>query len=71
MKSSPLIIIALIYILTAKGHLEISDTEYSVRTACSIIENGNLLIEPPDPAASVNFPKTVSDDKIILHTASD
>jgi len=36
--------------LTAKGHVEISDTEYSLRTARAILEDGLLLIEPPDPA---------------------
>lgn len=33
--------------MTAKGHIEISDTEFSIRTALSIIENRSLLIDPP------------------------
>ena len=56
--------IAIIYLITAKGHLEISDTEYSVRTALSIIENGNLLIDPLDESAVVNFPLLTGTDKV-------
>ena len=48
--------LGLIYLLTAKGHIEIVDTEYSIRTALSIVENGSLLIQPPDGNAVQNFP---------------
>ena len=43
---SPFFWICCLYILTAKGHLEIIDTEYSLRTAKAILENGTMLIEP-------------------------
>ena len=43
---SPLFWIFCLYILTAKGHLEIIDTEYSVRTAKAILETGSMLIDP-------------------------
>ena len=43
---SPFFWISFLYILTAKGHLEIIDTEYSLRTAKAILENGTMLIEP-------------------------
>jgi hypothetical protein len=46
---SPFVWIALIYILSANGHLEVIDTEYSVRTAKAIIENGSMRIKPVDP----------------------
>ena len=46
---SPFFWICCLYILTAKGHLEIIDTEYSVRTAKAILRDGSLLIEPVDP----------------------
>lgn len=46
---SPFFWIAFIYILSAKGHLELIDTEYSVRTAKAIIENGSMRIKPVDP----------------------
>ena len=62
--NSPLCIIAIVYILTAKGHLEISDTEYSVRTAIAILENGDLLIEAPDHEATANFPATGIKNKV-------
>ena len=32
--------------LTAKGHIEIIDTEYSIRTAKALIEDGTMLIDP-------------------------
>ena len=35
--------------LTAKGHIEIVDTDYSIRTAKMIIEEGTMLIDPVDP----------------------
>ena len=50
--------------LTAKGHVEISDTEYSRRTSISIVEYGNLLIDPPDKSAVVHFPILPGTDKI-------
>jgi hypothetical protein len=50
--------------LTAKGHIEISDTEYSIRTANAIIDNRSLLIDPPDKDAALNFPSIREEDKI-------
>ncbi len=43
---SPFFWICCLYVLTAKGHLEIIDTEYSLRTAKAILENATMLIEP-------------------------
>ena len=40
--------IGVIYFITAKGHIEIIDTEYSIRTAVAFLDNNSLLIEPPD-----------------------
>ena len=60
----PLFLLALLLFLTAKGHLEIIDTDYSVRTAIAIIEDGSLLIEPVDPRVVHRFPKIDGTDKI-------
>ena len=49
-----------IYILTAKGHIEINDTDYSLRTAQAIVEDGTLLIEPPDPDMAEDAPVLVN-----------
>lgn len=58
-------IIGIIYSLSAKGHIEILDTEYSIRTALSIVENGTFLIDPPDPnAVKINFPDSGIANKI-------
>ena len=51
------------YLITAKGHIEIVDTEYSIRTALSIVENGSLLIKPPDSNAVQNFPLPTIQEK--------
>ena len=54
---SPFVWIALLYLLSAKGHMEVIDTEYSVRTAKAMIEHGSMRIEPVDKdflAISVN-----------------
>ena len=61
---NPLAWIGFIFIFTAKGHLEIIDTEYSVRTALAIIEEGSMLIEAVDPAVLKNAPKVEDADKI-------
>jgi hypothetical protein len=61
---SPFPWIAIIYLLSAKGHLEIIDTEYSVRTAIAIIEDGSMLIEPVDPAVRATAPAITGTDKI-------
>jgi hypothetical protein len=60
----PLYLLAILLLLTAKGHLEIIDTDYSVRTALAIIEDGSLLIEPVDPTVVHRFPKVEGTDKI-------
>ena len=39
-------LLAALFMLTAKGHIEIIDTEYSIRTAKAIIEEGTMLIDP-------------------------
>jgi hypothetical protein len=56
--------LALLFFLTAKGHLEIIDTEYSVRTALAITEEGSMLIEAVDPAVLEDVPKVDGTDKI-------
>jgi hypothetical protein len=61
---NPLVWIGFIFIFTAKGHLEIIDTDYSVRTALAIIEEGSMLIEAVDPAVLENAPKVDGTDKI-------
>ena len=49
--------------LSAKGHIEISDTDYSLRTARALVEEGTFLIEPPDPDVAKAAPRIV-DGKI-------
>lgn len=58
-----LILIGFIYFFSAKGLVEISDTDYSIRTAKAIIEDQTLLIDPPDPAVVATSPQVV-DGKI-------
>jgi len=62
--TSPLIMVLLLFLLTTKGHLEIIDTDYSVRTAIAIVEDGSMLIEPVDQRVVDRFPKIVGTDKI-------
>ena len=45
---SPFFWISLLYLISARGHLEVIDTEYSIRTAKAIIENGTMRIHPVD-----------------------
>ena len=54
--------LGLIYLFTAKGHIEVVDTEYSIRTALSIVDNGSLLIDPPASLneAAVNYFRSIS-----------
>jgi hypothetical protein len=61
---SPLLWIALLFLLSAKGHLEIIDTEYSVRTALAIIEQGSMLIDVVDPLFLEIAPQVEGTDKI-------
>ena len=42
------LLIGLTYSLTAKGHVEVSDTSFSIRTAKAIVENGSLNIQASD-----------------------
>ena len=49
--------------LTAKGHIEIIDTEYSIRTAKAIIEEGTMLIDPVSPGAD-HIPSVEGTNKI-------
>ena len=37
--------------LTARGHIESIDTEYSIRTAKAILEEGTMPIDPVSPGA--------------------
>jgi len=60
----PLFLLAILLFLTAKGHLEIIDTEYSVRTAIVIIEDGSMLIDVVDPTVLEIAPKIHGTDKI-------
>jgi len=45
---SPFFWIIILYTLTAKGHLEVIDTAYSLRTAEAIIDHGSMRIEAVD-----------------------
>jgi hypothetical protein len=60
----PLFLVAILLFFTAKGHLEIIDTDYSVRTAIAIIDDGSMLIEPVDHSLIDRFPKIEGTDKI-------
>jgi SAM-dependent methyltransferase len=60
---SLILLIAGIYMLSAKGHIEISDTDYSLRTARALVEEGTFLIEAPDPDVAKVAPRIV-DGKI-------
>jgi hypothetical protein len=51
-------------LITEKGHIEIIDTKYSIRTALSIVDNGSLLIDPPDVVAVQNFAQPETTNKI-------
>ena len=62
--TSPFPWLALLYLLSAKGHLEIIDTDYSVRTAIAILEEGRMRIDPVDPAVREIAPKIDGTDKI-------
>ena len=61
---SPFGWIALLFLLCAKGHLEIIDTEYSVRTALAIIEQRSMLIDAVDPLVLEIAPQVEGTDKI-------
>lgn len=61
---SPLWILALLFCISAKGHLEIIDTEYSVRTALAILEEGTMLIEVVDPQLLAIVPEVEGTEKI-------
>lgn len=61
---SPLPLLGLLYFLSAKGHLEIIDTEYSVRTALAIVEEGSMLIDVVDPQVLEIAPEVRGTDKI-------
>ncbi|MBT5378214.1 MAG: hypothetical protein HOK49_15080 [Opitutae bacterium] len=60
---SLLLLVAGVYMLSAKGLIEISDTDYSLRTAQALVEQGTFLIDPPDPDFAKVAPKIV-DGKI-------
>ena len=59
---SPFLFLTLLFLLTAKGHIEIIDTEYSIRTAKIIIEDGMMLIDPVD--SNNKMPTIPGTDKI-------
>ena len=59
---SPFLFLTLLFLLTAKGHIEIIDTEYSIRTAKIIIEDGTMLIDPVD--SNNKMPTIPGTDKI-------
>src|SRR5271166_6469445 len=41
-----LIVLALVYLFTARGYIEVSDTSYSLQTAEAIVSRGRLDIQP-------------------------
>ena len=61
---SPIPWVFLMFLLSAKGHLEIIDTDYSVRTALAILESGSLLIEPVNSDVLEFAPVIEGTDKI-------
>ena len=61
---SPYLWLLFLFFITAKGHLEIIDTEYSVRTAIAIIEDGSMLIDPVDSNIRDRMPKVEGTNKI-------
>jgi hypothetical protein len=63
-RNSPVPWLLLLFLISAKGHLEIIDTEYSVRTALAILEDGSMLIEPVDPAIRERVPNIEETDKV-------
>lgn len=58
-----LLVLGLAYFFSAKGLVEISDTDYSLRTAKALLEEGSFLIEAPDPAIA-EISKVTVDGKI-------
>ena len=60
----PFLWILVLLLISAKGHLEIIDTEYSVRTALSLIEKGSMLIDIVDSAVLGIAPKIDGTNKI-------
>ena len=58
------ILILVLLLITAKGHLEIIDTEYSVRTALALVEDGSMLIDVVCDAALEITPQIPGTDKI-------
>ena len=60
---SPFFWLAALFMLTAKGHIEIIDTEYSIRTAKAIIEEGTMLIDPVSVGAD-HIPAVEGTNKI-------
>ena len=54
----------LLLLFSAKGHLEIIDTEYSVRTALALVEDGSMLIDVVCDAALEITPQIPGTDKI-------
>jgi hypothetical protein len=60
---SPFFWLTALFILTAKGHIEIIDTEYSIRTAKAIIEEGTMLIDPVLPGVD-HIPSVEGTNKI-------
>ena len=39
---------AVVYAMTAKGYLEVSDTHYSFQTATALVRTGSLAIPPSE-----------------------
>ena len=64
---SPFFWLAALFMLTAKGHIEIIDTEYSIRTAKAIIEEGTMLIDPVSVGAD-HIPAVEGTNKIYSKT---
>jgi hypothetical protein len=62
--SSPLSYVLIALLISTKGNLEIIDTEYSVRTALALIEDGSMLIDVVDQAVLEIAPKIDGTEKI-------
>ena len=65
----PHFLVCLLLLFSAKGHLEIIDTEYSVRTALALVEDGSMLIDVVCDAALKLRPKLQVRIKYILSMA--
>lgn len=63
-KSDPFLLLSFLFLFTAKGHLEIVDTDYTLRTVNAILDDFTMRIEPVDPWMIKRMPNVDADGKI-------